>query len=97
MLQFHASCKLETFHVALFLSGNINFSFEKQSIMGALLIKTDAKSDKLLKELAAKLGRDVISIDDDQFEDIALGNLMDEVKTGEDVSRSDLMKKLSGV
>jgi hypothetical protein len=65
--------------------------------MGAIVINTDAESDKQLKELAEKLGRDFISIDDDQFEDLALGKLMDEVKTGEDASRDELMKKLDGV
>ncbi|MEQ8712670.1 MAG: hypothetical protein RIC80_06615 [Cyclobacteriaceae bacterium] len=65
--------------------------------MGAIVIKTNPESDKQLKEFAEKLGRDFISIDDDQFEDLTLGNLMHRVKTGQDVSRKDLMKKLGGL
>lgn len=65
--------------------------------MGAIVIKTDAESSKQLKELAEKLGKDFILIDDDQFEDLALGKLMDEVKTGDDVTREELMKKLDGI
>ncbi|MCB0505508.1 MAG: hypothetical protein KDC58_08380 [Cyclobacteriaceae bacterium] len=62
--------------------------------MGALVVKLDPKSNKILKELAKKLGGQVVSIDDTQYEDIALGALMDKEKTGEKVSREEIMKKL---
>ena len=62
--------------------------------MSALLIKTDIDSKKLLAELAKRLGGDVISLSDEQFEDLALGALMDKVKTGKTVSRELVMKKL---
>ena len=62
--------------------------------MSAIVIKVDSKSNKLLIELAKKLGGDVLSINDNQYEDIALGALMDNKKTGKIVSREDIMKKL---
>lgn len=62
--------------------------------MGALVVKLDPKSNKILKELAKKLGGQVVSIDDTQYEDIALGALMDKEKTREKVSREEIMKKL---
>ena len=51
--------------------------------MGAIVIKTDTKSNRLLKALAEKLGGRAFAIDDDKFEDLALGALMDKEKTGE--------------
>lgn len=62
--------------------------------MGALVIKISKKNNLLISRLAKELGGKVISIDDEQFEDLALGNLMDNVKTGETVSRESIMKKL---
>lgn len=62
--------------------------------MGALLVKLDSKSNKILKELAKKLGGQVLSINDAQYEDIVLGALMDKEKTGETVSREKIMEKL---
>jgi len=64
--------------------------------MSALVIKVDSKSNKIIKELAKKLGGIVLSIDDNQYEDIALGYLMDKEKTGKTVSREEIMKKLNG-
>jgi hypothetical protein len=62
--------------------------------MGAIIIKADKKSNKILFDLAKKLGANVLSLRDEQFEDFALGTLMDSVKTGENVSRELVMKKL---
>ena len=62
--------------------------------MGAIIIKSDTKSNKLLFDLAKKLGADVLTLKDEQFEDFALGTLMDSVKTGENVSRESILKKL---
>ncbi len=62
--------------------------------MGAIIIKADTKSNKILFELAKKLGANVLSLRDEQFEDFALGTLMDSIKTGENVSRDEVMKKL---
>ena len=62
--------------------------------MGAILIQADSKSNKLLADLAKKLGGNVLSVKDEQFEDLALGALMNTVKTNETVSRELIMKKL---
>ena len=62
--------------------------------MGAILIQADSQSNKILSDLAKKLGAKVLSIKDEQFEDLALGSLMNTVKTNENVSRELIMKKL---
>jgi hypothetical protein len=62
--------------------------------MGAIIIKADKKSNKILADLAKKLGGNVIDLDDEQYEDFALGSLMDSVKTGESVNRETIMTKL---
>jgi hypothetical protein len=62
--------------------------------MGAIVIKADNQNTRILKELAKKLGADVLNINEDQYEDLALGMLMDKVKTGKTVSRDSIMKKI---
>ena len=64
--------------------------------MSAIVIKADNKDTKILKELAMKLGANVLNIKEEQYEDLALGLLMDKSKTGETVSRDTIMKKLEG-
>lgn len=64
--------------------------------MSVIVIQTDSKSKKILSELAKKLGGKVLSIDDSQYEDIALGALMDKERTGKIVSGDKVMKKLDG-
>jgi hypothetical protein len=64
--------------------------------MSALIIKADNQSNKLLRELAKKLGASVISLDEEQYEDFMLGSKMDSEKTNELVSRESIMKKLKG-
>ena len=63
--------------------------------MSAIVIQADPKSNKILAELAKKLGGKVLTIDDVQYEDIALGALMDKEKTGKVVSRDEIMRKLN--
>ena len=63
--------------------------------MGAIIIKGDSESNKILAELAEKLGNKVISINEEEFEDFAFGKMMDEDKTRETVSREEIMKKAS--
>ena len=63
--------------------------------MGAILIKADKKSNKLLTDLAKKLGGYVISIADDQYEDFAIGSAMDSIKTGITVERESIIMKLN--
>lgn len=65
-------------------------------IMGAIIVKADKKSNKILSELARRLGGSVINLEDEQYEDIALGAAMDSVRTGELVDRETIMQKLSG-
>jgi hypothetical protein len=62
--------------------------------MSTILIKADKHSNKILSELAKKLGGEVLDIDNDHFEDLMLGALMDSVKTGKTVSKSTILKKL---
>ena len=62
--------------------------------MSTILIKGDKQSNKLLAELAKKLGANVVDMKDEQFEDFMLGTVMDKVKTGKTVSRASILKKL---
>jgi hypothetical protein len=62
--------------------------------MSAIVIQADARNNKILAELAKKLGGKVLSLNDEQYEDFALGSLMDKVKTNENVSREIIMNKL---
>lgn len=62
--------------------------------MSAIVIKADNQNTKILKELAKKLGADVLNINEDQFENLALGIIMDKVKTGDSVSRESIMNKM---
>jgi len=62
--------------------------------MGAIIIQADKKINKILTDLAKKLGGNVINVGDDQYEDFALGSAMDAVKTGETVDRESIMMKL---
>lgn len=64
--------------------------------MGAIIIKADKKSNKILSDLAKKLGGNVMTLADDQYEDFLLGSLMDSVKTGKTVSRESIMQQLKG-
>ncbi|MDP1726949.1 MAG: hypothetical protein Q8M15_09215 [Bacteroidota bacterium] len=62
--------------------------------MSTILIKADKQSNKILSDLAQKLGGNVIDMKDDQFEDFLLGTMMDKVKTGKTVSKATILKKL---
>ena len=63
--------------------------------MGAIIIRADQKSSKILKELAVQLGAVVTNLKDEQYEDFMLGTLIDSEKTGEIVSREEIFKKLN--
>ena len=62
--------------------------------MGALVVKINRKNNQLISRLVKELGGDVLSINDEQYEDLALGNLIDEVKTNEDVDKDLVLNKL---
>ncbi len=64
--------------------------------MSAILIQADDRSRKLLQELAERLGAKVTRVKDEQIEDLMLGAMMEEVKTGTTVPRERIMKKLKG-
>ena len=59
--------------------------------MGAIVIKADAKSKKIIKALAEKLGADVTAMNAEQYEDFILGNLMEAEKTGKTVSKKEII------
>jgi len=58
----------------------VKIVYLKKYLYGAIIIKADSKSNKILSDLAKKLGANVLSVRDEQFEDFALGSLMDAVK-----------------
>lgn len=62
--------------------------------MGAIVIKSDSKSLKLIMELAKHLGGQVAMIDNDQLEDFTFGEMLIEAKTGLSVSLETIMQKL---
>lgn len=62
--------------------------------MGAVVIKIEKKNNKLINRLIKELGSNILSINDEQFEDIALAKLMENEKTNETVSREIIMNKL---
>jgi hypothetical protein len=62
--------------------------------MSALLIKSDKTGNKIFKELAKKIGAEVLLLDDEQYEDLALGLEMDRIKTNELVDRELIFSKL---
>ena len=65
--------------------------------MEAIIIKSENLQNlKLLAEFARKLGEQVTAINEEQTEDFLLGKLMEQEKTGEEVSREVIMKKLRG-
>ena len=63
--------------------------------MGAIVIKAKPRSSKILKELAEELGASVTTINEKQYEDLLLGELMEAQKTQKKVSRASIFKKLS--
>ncbi|MBP6977479.1 MAG: hypothetical protein PHD61_08675 [Bacteroidales bacterium] len=62
--------------------------------MDAIVIQTDRKNARILKELAKKLGANVFNINEEQYEDLALGLLMEQSKTRENVTRDSIIKQL---
>jgi hypothetical protein len=62
--------------------------------MGTIVITADNQSNKILKEIAKRLGAKVMKLKDEQYEDLLLGSLMDSEKTGETVSKEIIFKKL---
>jgi hypothetical protein len=72
-----------------------SLSSAKSRNMGAIIIKADDQSSKLLKALAEKLGGNVTQINEEQYEDLLLGSLMEKEKSGKNTSRAAIFKKLA--
>ncbi len=64
--------------------------------MSTILIKADKESNKILSNLAKKLGGTVVNLKDAQLEDVLLGTMMDTAKTGESVTRESVFAILDG-
>jgi hypothetical protein len=62
--------------------------------MGAIVIKSDSKSLKLIMEIARRMGSEVAKLDDEQFMDFTFGEMLKEAKTGKSVTRETIMQKL---
>jgi len=63
--------------------------------MASIIIQSDNSDNlELITKLATKLGIHVSSVTDEQSEDLALGAIMTNLKTGKSVSRDAIMKKL---
>ncbi len=62
--------------------------------MSAIVIKADSKSNKILRDLAKKLGANVLNMNDAQYEDFLLGSIINSEKTGEEASREEVFQKL---
>lgn len=60
--------------------------------MESLLIKSNPKNNKLIKEYALKLGASVQNLSSEDIEDIELGKLMDKVKSNEYILREEIME-----
>lgn len=64
--------------------------------MAALVIESSNPSNlKLLAELAKKMGDYATSIQSADVEDLFFGEMINTEKTGEQVSREDVMRKLN--
>ncbi len=61
--------------------------------MSAIIIKADEKSNKILTELAKRLGANVLSLKDSQYEDFVLGSMLLSEKSNVDVAREEVFKK----
>jgi hypothetical protein len=65
--------------------------------METALIQLPTKEDlELLMTLARKMGGKSVNLTQDESEDLALGVLMQQERTGEAVSREEVMAKLRG-
>lgn len=64
--------------------------------MSTIVITTDNQSSKILKELAERLGAKVLSLKDEQYEDLLLGTKMESEKTRKSVSRETIFKNSKG-
>lgn len=65
--------------------------------METALIQLPTKEDlELLMTLVRKMGGKSVNLTEDEVEDLSLGVLMQQQRTGESVSREEVMAKLRG-
>lgn len=69
--------------------------FDKKNNMAVTVIQTDSKTNKLLIEFAKKMGLSAKSFSDEDYEDFLFGKILITEKTGKNVSRETIMKKLN--
>jgi predicted amino acid racemase len=62
--------------------------------METILIQSDSKTIKMLKNLAERMGDKATILSKTQMEDLALGQMMKKAKTGKSVSREAIMNEL---
>ena len=63
--------------------------------MAAIVIRSKSNENlKLIAALAAKMGEKVTQVEEELLEDFALGLMMKKAKTGKNVARATIMKKL---
>lgn len=62
--------------------------------MNTLVLQSDKRKSRLISNLVKELGGKVYDVSNDIIEDIALGDLMNNVKTNELVSREQIFDKL---
>ena len=68
----------------------------KKTAMETIIIQTQSKSTKkLLLELAKKMGEKALVLDKDTAEDLLLGKMMNEKKTGKLVSKESVLSAIS--
>ncbi|MCY7361809.1 MAG: hypothetical protein LH629_07040 [Ignavibacteria bacterium] len=63
--------------------------------MKAILIKADSRSNKILYRLAKQLGGKAFSINEEQFEDLRLGFMIDKFKKNQLVKKYEILNKLN--
>lgn len=63
--------------------------------MAVTVIQTDSKTNKLIIDLAKKMGLAAKSFNDEDYEDFLFGKILKSEKTGKNVSRETIMKKLN--
>jgi hypothetical protein len=65
--------------------------------METALIQLPTREDlELLMALVRKMGGKSVNLTEDELEDLSLGVLMQQQRTGENVSREEVMAKLRG-
>ena len=63
--------------------------------MEAIIVHgTNKRNTKFIIELAKRLGGSVKELSKEQYEDIMTGELMDKIKTGQEILKTTILEKL---